>query len=360
MQVYSAINDPDEKFMRAGLNEWLPRMSAYGITAALDAGIQGMGQDEGFQMYLELEKQGVLPLRVIGSYYWNDPAIDPLPILVELNKKYNTELVKAERLKINLDGGDDKHNALFVDPYTDKPDIKVQPIIPYDILNKVVTRADAQGIDVYCHCFGDLAVRKLLDAVEGAIKVNPDRARHHTISHMILVHKDDVPRFAKLGVIPDVQAGWGALDPHVSTISMRTLGKARIDRYLGIKELMDAGAAVSLSSDWPAAGYLSNLNPLVTIQIAVTRQSIGKPDMPRLGGKKAMVPLAAALRAHTLGGANVLAMADQIGSIETGKFADLIVLERNLFDVKPHDIHKTKVQMTMMNGKIVHNAESGN
>ena len=85
---------------------------------------------------MKREKEGELPIRLQGSYYWNDPKIDPIPPLLKLKEKYNSELVKVDTLKINLDGGDEKWSALLTEPYADKPDVKVEPIIPYDILNK--------------------------------------------------------------------------------------------------------------------------------------------------------------------------------------------------------------------------------
>ena len=266
-------------------------------------------------------------------------------------------MVRPERIKINIDGGDDKWNALFVEPYSDRPDIKVKPIIPYDVVNDVVKRADAKGIDVVCHCFGDLAVRKMLDAVEGAIAANPKRDRRNSAGHMVLVHLDDVPRFAKTGLIAQMEAGWGALDPLVDTISRTRLGDERINRYLGINELWDAGATVAFSSDWPASGYLASIEPLVTIQVAVTRQIVENPTTPPLGGEAGKVSLERALKAHTLNSAYGMGMDDEIGSIEVGKLADLVVLEKNLFDVPPSEISKVKVLYTIMDGKLVHEAD---
>ena len=118
-----------------------------------------------------------------------------------------------EVITINLDGGDEKWSAFLTEPYTDKPDVKPEPIIPYDILNKVVREADAKGLNITCHCFGDLAVRKLLDAVEGAIKANPPRERHNAVSHAVLVSPQDIPRFGPLGVTYDTTGFWMSFDP---------------------------------------------------------------------------------------------------------------------------------------------------
>ena len=354
MQVLSALVDVDLDFIKAGVEEWLPRISEAGITAVADYGIQGIGQDEGFQLFKDLEVAGQLPVRVVGVYYWNDPNVDPIPLLRALDEKHSTELIQANRLKINLDGGDDKWTGLFVEPYADRPDIEVRPIIPYDVLNDVVKRADAAGFDVVCHCFGDLAVRKLLDAIEAAIAANPERDRRNVLSHLVLVHPEDVGRFSELGVTADLQAAWGALDPLNAGITTERLGEEHMKRYIGINELLKAGANLSFSSDWPVSGYISNIFPLRTIQVAATRRTLGDSNSTRLGGDAGKVPLEAALRAHTLGAAYGMGIDDKVGSIQMGKLADLIVLDKNIFEVPEEEIGNVKVMYTIMNGKFVH------
>lgn len=356
LQVLSALVDINLDYVAEGVSEWLPKMSAAGITALADYGIQGISMEEGFQMLKDLEAGGKLPMRVLGVYYWNDPEIDPIPHVLKNIKEVDTELVKASRLKINFDGGDDKWNALYVDPYSDKRDIKPKPIIPYEVVDDVVKRADALGIDVVCHCFGDLAVRKLLDAVEAAAAVNPDRKRRNVISHGTLVHPDDYKRFKELDVTYDTTGAWMSYDPLIRDISVKRLGQDRVDLMFPMKAIADAGGNVSFGSDWPVSGYISNIRPLLSIQTAVTRQLQDDPGQPPLGGEAAQVPLDLALHAHTLGAAYGMAMDDQIGSIEVGKFADLVVLERNLFDVEPTEISDVKVIYTIMNGKLVFEA----
>ena len=161
MQVLTSLIDVNPEFMSEGVSNWLQRFAAAGITAVHDHGIQGMSQEEGFQMMADFEKNGELPIRFIGSYYWNDGTIDPLPGTQELSDRFNSDLVKASYLKINMDGGDDKWNALYVDPYADKPELVAEPIIPVRLVKDAVIRADAAGFNVTCHCFGDLAVRTL-------------------------------------------------------------------------------------------------------------------------------------------------------------------------------------------------------
>lgn len=356
MQVLTALIDPTPEFMEPGVQEWMQRFAAAGITAAHDHGIQGMGQDEGFQMLLEFEAEGKLPLRIVGSYYWNDGGVDPLPELTEMREKYNTDLVQAKYLKINMDGGDDKWNALYVDPYTDRPDIVPEPIIPYETMRDVLVRADAQGIDVTCHCFGDLAVRLLLDAVEEAIAANPPRERRHKITHGTLIHPDDYARFGELGVVYDSTGVWMTFDPLNQSVATTRLGSERVQMMFPASSVIAEGGSFSLGSDWPASGYVSEYRPLFAIEGAVTRTLDGRKDVPPLGGDAAKLSVEQALRAQTINAARGMGMDDIIGSLEVGKKADLVVLDKNLFDIDPNDISEVDILYTMMGGKLTYDS----
>jgi predicted amidohydrolase YtcJ len=352
LEVLNKLTKVDRAYIEKGFRQWVPRFSQAGITSLFDAGIQGVPMDDGFQLYQTLENEGALPYRVQGSFYWNDPALDPVPELQRIHEQYNSELVKATKLKVNLDGDDSKHNAVYVEPYSDREGWHGEPIIPQAVLNKVLAKADALGFDSFCHCFGDGASRMFLDAVAYSIANNPARDRRHTTSHTNFLHPDDVPRFASLGVIADFQTSWAAMDPLLENISTVRLGEERVNNAFNARGVLDAGGKISLSSDWAVAGYTATYKPLDTIQVAVTRQLIVPPRKPALGGDGMRLTLEEAIRAHTMGGAYSMRMEDQVGSISVGKFADLVVLEKDLFTVDKYEISKVPIQLTMMNGKI--------
>ncbi|MEM9105285.1 MAG: amidohydrolase [Pseudomonadota bacterium] len=356
LQVLSALIDVTPEFMAGGVREWLDRFAAAGITAVHDHGIQGMSQEEGFQMMADFEEEGDLPLRFIGSWYWNDGSVDPLPGTRELRERFNSDLVKARHLKINMDGGDDKWNALYVDPYSDKPDIVPEPIISYDVVQDAVVRADAEGIDITCHCFGDLAVRKLLDAVEEAIRVNPSRDRRHKITHGTLIHPDDADRFGELGVIYDSSGAWMSLDPLLQSVSTERLGEDRVQRMFPVTAVLSGDGVFSFGSDWPVSGYVSEYRPLAAIETGITRTLDGRKDVPPLGGPEAGMSLEQALRSHTIDAAYGIGIDDEVGSLEVGKKADLVVLSENLYDIDPNDISEVDVLYTMMGGKLTYDS----
>ncbi len=358
LQVLSKLIDLNLEYTEAGVREWLPRFAAAGITTAHDYGIQGLGMEEGFQMMTDLAEAGDLPIRVQGNFYWNDPDIDPIPLIETMREQFNSELVSARGLKINMDGGDDAYSALYTEPYSDDPDADPAPIIPYDILNETVLRADAAGINVVCHCFGDAAVRAVLDAIEMAIEKNPPRDRRNVISHALLVHPDDIPRFGKLGVTWDSTGAWMSRDPSLASISVSRLGEERIQRYGPMKAIAEAGGNVSLGSDWPAAGYISEYRPLVAIRTAVMRQLPGRDDVPPLGGEAARVPVDLAIRANTINAAYGMGRDHEVGSLEVGKKADLIVLSENLYEIDPSTIHEVEILYTMMGGKLTYDSSA--
>ena len=354
LQTLGAITDVNFDYISKGARAWLKKFPAAGVTSIQDLGLGGLSEDEGFQMFLDFEKAGELTMRVQSSYYWNDPDVDPVPLVKKLRETYKSELFSVDYLKVNMDGGDDKWNALYIGGYSDKPDLEAEPIIPYNLINDAVQRTDALGIDVTCHCFGDLAVRKMLDAMEMAIEANPPRDRRHYITHAMMVHPDDRPRFAALDIGYDTTGTWMTMDPLLSDVTTVRLGAERVAQAYPIKEIYDLGGRVTLGSDWPASGYISEYRPLAGIEAAVTRQLPGREHIPPLGGKEARLPLDVAIKAYTLSAARTIGMDDIVGSIEVGKRADIVVLEKNLFEVEPHYIGDTAVHLTLMNGRVTH------
>lgn len=337
----------------AALGLWLPKASAAGITSLLDAGVLVVSEDEAFQHYIDLENAGKLPFRVVGTHYYNDPKTDPIETITRLRAKYHTELVRASVLKLNIDGGPEPYTAYMLEPYSDKPDTKGVTLIPPDRIKQIVRTADREGIDVHCHVMGDGAVRLTLDACEEAMAANPPRDRRHSLAHLPLISDSDLTRFAKLGVIAQSSANWAVLDPAIVGITRKRWG-SRTDHFFRYFSILRAHGRLTLGTDWPAASYYSTYKPLDAIESALTRQEIGKPDARALPPIGERIDLAQALRANTLDAAYQLRLEKDTGSIEVGKFADLAVLQENLFHVPVREIHATPIIMTMMNGGFTH------
>ena len=353
VQVNNAIEPFDPSYVAESLANWLPAASAAGITTLFDAGMQIVPDLEGFAIYNRLEREGRLPFRVVGCTYHNNPAVDPVPVIKALSREFNSELVKARVLKLNIDGGDAQRTAAFLAPYADAPDTSGDTLLPPDLFADIIRRADREGIDIHIHSYGDRATRLSLDAFEAAITANPPRDRRNALAHLFVVDPADIPRFAKLGVVGQFSTQWATPDTSQAVIRAR-VGPSRSDNLYRWGSIHRAGGKLSIGTDWPAAGYLSTYRPLDAIEVATTRRELDKLNGPQLPPNDEVIPLDAALRAATMGPGWQLGMDQEVGSIEVGKLADLVVLEKNLFEIPAHDIHTTGVVMTVMNGKVTH------
>ncbi len=352
-KVLNAAGPFTTSYIAESFEEWLPKASAAGITSLFDAGLLLLPDEAGFQLYQDLERKGKLPFRVVGSTYHNNPAIDPVPIIMGLRRRFHSELVQASVLKLNIDGGEAQRTAAMLAPYSDDPSTSGDTLLPPDLLKDIIRRADRDGINIHIHSYGDRANRLCLDAFEAAMKVNPPRDRRHTLAHLVFVSSEDVPRFAALGVTAQFSAQWSVADAYWQSVMRPRVG-ARAEQAFRTGSILRHGGSISLGTDWPAAGYYSTYKPLDAIEIATTRRELNKPDQPPLVPVDERISLEEAIRAATMGPAYQLGLDQKVGSIEVGKLADLVVLDNNLFEVAPSDIHKTKVLMTVKNGAVRH------
>jgi predicted amidohydrolase YtcJ len=218
-------------------------------------------------------------------------------------------------------------------------------------LARFVTRLDREGFQVHIHAIGDRAIRVSLDADAGAEKANGRRDARHHIAHLELIEPEDIPRFRELAVIANFQPLWAFADPYIKDLTLGPLGPERSRWLYPIESVVKTGAMIAAGSDWP----VTSLNPIEAIQVAVTRRGPTEPEGP------AWIPeekagLATMLAAYTINGAYLNREEKETGSIETGKAADLIVLDRDLFKIPPEKIHETKVVLTLLEGKEVFRA----
>ncbi|MFG1478716.1 amidohydrolase [Xanthobacter sp. V4C-4] len=338
---------------------WLPKAAAAGITSVFDAGVPPVGDDQGamIALYADAEKRDVLPFRVVASY-----AVKSLPIdtavagLIDVRRRVSSELVQVNVVKIVGDGSQGGYTAWLLEPYADKPDSTGGSPFTVEEWHQLIGQVDAAGFDVHVHACGERTARVALDAIEQAIAANPPRDRRHAIAHLVYVADSDNPRFGKLGVTAQFSANWSSADPDTLQNMLERYGPERASRMYRTQTVLKSGGRVSFGTDWPAAGYFSTYRPLDSIEVGVTRQLVGRPDAPVLKPEDERLTVAQAIHANTLGAAYQIRMDDKVGSLEVGKLADMIILDRNILDGDPHDIHKAAVMMTMMNGKIRHEA----
>jgi hypothetical protein len=212
-----------------------------------------------------------------------------------------------------------------------------------------VAELDEHGVQVKIHAIGDLTVRAAIDALEPVIRAAGGNVNRHHIDHNSHVKPADMVRMADLEIPGSI---WAVLNAPVSynmDIVRPMLSEAQWARAYPNREMLAAGVHLANHTDAPQA----NMWPWFGMEASVTRGYPGKPAVLPMGADQALT-LEETIRIHTINGAWTLRLDDVTGSIEVGKSADLIVLNHNLFEIPPTDIHETKVQTTLYEGRVVY------
>ena len=216
---------------------------------------------------------------------------------------------------------------------------------------RMVVDAAGVNIDVHIHALGERAVHEALNAVEAAREAHGGSSSRYTLCHLQVIRDEDLKRFAELDVIAQSTPLWAAYDVY----GKQFVSDDQFQRYWPVRSLEKEGVRLAFGSDFPATGLgLAGLHPLLNIEIGHTRQIPGQPDAPIQPRASERLSLESLVRGYTIGPAQMLHMEDQIGSIEVGKKADLVVLDEDIFAIDPYAIHKTRVLLTVMDGEIVH------
>ena len=250
--------------------------------------------------------------------------------------------------KLYADGVIESGTAALLAPYLDRPGDRGGLEWDAAPLTDAVVALDHAGLQVHVHAIGDRAIRVKLDAVAAARRANGPRDRRPTLAHIELFDPADVPRFRSLGAIASFQPLWAWADPYIRDLTEPQLGPARSRWLYPIASVAATGAVIAAGSDWS----VSSMVPLEGIEVAVTRRGPNEGPGPAwLPDERA--PLATTLAAYTIGSAYAAYNERETGSLEPGKSADLIVLDRNLFTIPPHEISETKVLLTLFAGREV-------
>jgi predicted amidohydrolase YtcJ len=254
--------------------------------------------------------------------------------------------LKAGGAKIFADGSLGSHTAAFTEPYTDDETTSGLLMDDEKSMQEQVLTADSAGLQVVVHAIGDRANHLVLNFYEEAIRKNGQRDRRFRIEHAQLLLPADIPRFKELGVIASMQP-WHQMDD--GRWAEKSIGRFRIKTTYCFRSLLDAGATVAFGSDW----YVAPPVPVEGIYAAVTRQTL---DGKNPGGwvPEQKISVEEAIRAYTKDAA--YASFDELrkGTLEPGKLADFVILDRDITRIPPEDIKNTKVLMTVVGGKVVY------
>lgn len=337
----------------AAFRRWQPLAADSGLTALFDAGMGAPTEADAYAILDRLQRDGRLTLRMFTSTADRGTDDDPVARLVHLKTHYGSELLRPTAVKLFADGVPEGHTAWLLQPYQDKPGFPGKPMMTDAHLLSRLRAAEAAQIPTHTHAIGGAAIRQVLDNVE---KVRAEAAgkpgQRHAIAHMDLVDAADIPRFAQLGVIAQTSIQWATRDPSFTNIAA-FVGEPLLESAYPIRSLLDAGVVQSFGTDWPAAAYLSTWKPLIQVEVAVTRRLPGARTAPPRNPAQA-ISVAEAVTGLTRSAAWQLGAEDQLGSIEPGKRADLILLDRDIFRVDPFTIAEGRSLLTLVNGRIVH------
>ena len=335
-------------------------LHSLGITAWQDA-IVG-GSYETYEAYRALAGRGDLTARVVGALWWDRlRGAEQIAELVDKRERGDVGRFRATSVKIMQDGVVETFTAAVIEPYLDaggRPTERYgMSFVDPEALKAYVTELDALGFQVHFHALAERAVRECLDALEAARAANgPNDLRHH-LAHIQIVHPDDVPRFRRLGAVANAQPLWAMNEGQMRNLTIPFVGSERAGWQYPFASLHRAGATLAMGSDWG----VSSPNPMWEIHVAVNRTSFPgyvyadddeAVEQPFLPDERLDLPTAIA--AFTVGSAFVNHLEDVTGSIEPGKLADLVVLDRNPFEHPREEIHRTRPLLTMVEGVPVH------
>ncbi|GAA0570921.1 amidohydrolase [Paractinoplanes ferrugineus] len=337
----------------SGLMRGQQLLHALGITAWQDAMMCATnGYDDISDAYLQAARTGALTATVVGALWWDrDRGAEQIDDLLARRDEFTVGRLRCDSVKLMLDGIAENFTAAMTEPYRDSCGCSTAnrglSFIDPEQLPAYVSKLDALGFQPHFHALGDQAVRNALDAVEAARRANgPSDTRPH-LAHLQVVHPSDVPRFAELGAVANMQPYWASHEPQMDELTIPFLDPALVGRQYAFGDLQRAGARLAGGSDWP----VSTPDPLQGIHVAVNRAHHEEDYEPFL--PEQALDVATAVAAYTSGSAFVNHL-DDTGRVRPGFRADLVVLDRDIFAAPAAEIGDAKVAMTLVDGKVVY------
>jgi predicted amidohydrolase YtcJ len=334
---------PEERTARSreGYLLALKEAREYGVTS-----IQIPGSAD-FEAYEKLQNEGLLTSRIdIGKPLSGDTAV--LRKYMDLKRKYSPEgnWIRFGYLKGFIDGTIGSGTALMFEPFADNPASSGLAMMSYEDLEKMVIAADKSGFQVGIHAIGDKGNNWVLNAYEKAQQVNGKRDSRHRDEHTQTLILEDIPRFAKLGVIPSMQPTHCISD---KKFYEKRIGPERCKGAYAWRSLIDAGSILAFGTDY----QVEPLNPMEGLYAAVTRKErLGEEGDGWFPAQK--LTMEEAIRYYTWGAAYAQFMEDRKGMIKTGYLADIVITDKDLLTIPENEIMKTRVDYTITGGKVVY------
>lgn len=343
--VYRKIPGPSLKERDAALQAAMKEAARFGVTSVQD--ITSWGS---FETYWKAHAENRLTVRIAARTplsQWEKQA--------DWIKKNGAgdDWLRLAGFKAFMDGSLGSTTAYFFEPYNDDPKttgLLADDAIPESKIRQRMLAADKAGLQLSIHAIGDRANHMLLDLFEEVARVNGPRDRRFRIEHAQHLRREDIARFAKLGVVPSMQP-YHCIDD--GRWAQKRIGPERIQTTYAFRSLLDSGALLSFGSDWTVAP----INPLLGVYAAVTRRTLDDRN-PDGWIPQERITVEEAMRCYTLHNAFAAFAEQKTGSIEAGKLADMVVLDRDIFAIAPFQTPQARVLYTIVGGKIIYRASA--
>jgi predicted amidohydrolase YtcJ len=345
------VPEPTQEDRARGLELAQAYLLRLGVTAWQDAWVDA----EDFEAYLLLTERGRLVGRATVCHWWHRTAGgDQIDEFVERRRRGDgVGRLRANTVKIMVDGVAENFTAAMLEPYLGQDRRPTTnrglTFIDAEPLKEHVTRLDALGFQVHFHALGDRAVRIALDAVEAARAANGMSDTRPHLAHLQLVDPADVVRFRPLGAVANIQPYWACNDAQMTELTLPFLSAERAVLQYPFRSLHRAGAIIAGGSDWT----VSTPDVLKEVETAVSRRFVENRSLAPFLPEEALEPIDA-FAAFTIGSAYTNHLDDVAGSIEVGKLADLVVIDRDVFDPGSAPIGDARVVLTLIEGEAVH------
>ena len=339
--IRDLIPPPNEERKRSLLKLGLRQAAELGVTSVHNMD----GTDEQLRIYAAAADAGELTLRVYMPLDVKPHTQeDELPQAVEWTRHFHDGLVRTGSVKFFMDGVLESYTALMVNDYADDAGNRGSALFEAEHFNRMAAAADKLGLQIFVHACGDGAVRRTLDGYAHVRQVNGARDSRHRIEHIEVIHPDDIPRFAELGVIAAMQPLHAPLHSKDSDVWTHRAGRARWQYSFAWETLRQAGAHLAYGSDWPVVSQ----DPLLGLYAGLNR-------MPWQAGDPFQVQtLARLIQGYTTDAAYAEFQEAHKGRIQAGMLADLVVISGDLFATAPEEVRDLHIALTMSDGRIVH------
>lgn len=337
--VEQHIPTPDNAAKVRALNAAFAHLLALGITSVHDAGVDS----DTVKLYQQLAGEQKLPMRLYPMLSARDPQ---LPQWLEAGIIDDpTDYLDIRSVKIYGDGALGSRGAALIEPYSDKPEQKGLLVTAPDKLTQIMQMTIAAGFQTNVHAIGDLANRLVLDRFEQLVPQDKRQQSRHRIEHAQIVSPNDIPRFAKLHVLPAMQAVHATSDKNMAG---DRLGVARLRGAYAWRSFIDQGSIIVGGSDFP----VELANAFHGIHASVTRQS---QDNQPVGGwlPEQKLSLTEALRSFTVDAAYGAFQDNSMGTLAPGSWADFILVDRDIYQIPSEQLWRVEVEQTYVNGKQV-------